>query len=243
MREDRLALFLCFGAFVVTFVVTRIITRTIRSGRGPFRDNVSGGLHVHHAVPGIVLMTVGAFLAVGAGSESPWSEIAGVLVGIGTSLVLDEFALILRLEDVYWAAEGRISVEMVSLTIGCLGLVLVGINPFEFDGDPGDYARISLTVLGVVAHVVLTYVCVAKGKFRMALFGAFIAVLALLGAARLARPGSRWARRRYDDEHVARAVGRAERFDARWRPLTDWAGDFVAGKTTEELAEPETVAR
>ena len=80
----------------------------IRAGTGPFRDNVStSGLHVHHAVPGIILLVTGAFFSVATGSESPWAEIAAVMIGIGTSLVLDEFALILHLSDVYWAEEGR----------------------------------------------------------------------------------------------------------------------------------------
>ena len=63
------------------------------------------------------------------------------MVGVGTSLVLDEFALILRLDDVYWAEEGRISVEMVALTIGCLGLVLIGLNPFRVDRPGRSAAR------------------------------------------------------------------------------------------------------
>ena len=55
LDDGRLPLFLLFLAFVVTFVITRAITRLIRAGKGPFRDNVSGGLHIHHAVPGIIL--------------------------------------------------------------------------------------------------------------------------------------------------------------------------------------------
>ena len=118
-------LLVCFGAFVLTFLTTRTITRMIRAGKGPFHDNVSdSGLHVHHAVPGIILLVIGAFLAVGTGaSDTAWDVVAALLVGVGTSLVLDEFALILHLQDVCWADEGRISVEMVSLAMACLGLV------------------------------------------------------------------------------------------------------------------------
>ena len=71
-------------------------------------------------------------MAVGtSGSGSAWEIVAALLVGVGTSLVLDEFALILHLQDVYWADEGRISVEMVSLAMGCLGLAVVGLTPFD----------------------------------------------------------------------------------------------------------------
>ena len=60
--EGKLPLFLCLVAFLLTFVATRVITRLIRAGKGPFKDNVSeGGLHVHHAVPGMFLLIIGAF--------------------------------------------------------------------------------------------------------------------------------------------------------------------------------------
>ena len=106
--RGRLPLFACFAVYIVTFLGTRTVTRLIRSGRGPFTDNVSAsGLHVHHAVPGIVLLVTGAFMAVSIANDSGWMVVAGILVGVGTSLVLDEFALILHLQDVYWAEEGR----------------------------------------------------------------------------------------------------------------------------------------
>ena len=198
IESDRLALFLTFLAFIVTFVATRLITRMIRAGRGPFKDNVSGGgLHIHHAVPGIILLVVGAVMSVGTGSVSPFAEVAAVLVGIGTSLVLDEFALILHLQDVYWAQEGRLSVEMVTLAVGATGLALVGVNPFDFSGDAGDSAKIVLTAVGVTGHLALVLVCAFKGKYPMALFGTFIPGFSWIGAIRLARPRSRWAKRFY----------------------------------------------
>ena len=36
-----------------------------------------------------------------------WRAGAAAVFGLGTALVLDEFALILHLRDVYWANEGR----------------------------------------------------------------------------------------------------------------------------------------
>ena len=230
----RLALLVCFAAFVVTFVVTRLVTRMIRADRGPFKDNVSsGGLHVHHAVPGIILLVTGAFTAVAADADSAWSVVAGLLVGIGTSLVLDEFALILHLQDVYWAEEGRISVEMVSLAVGCLGLVLVGVNPFDVSDEVEAGSTIAATVAAVALHLAWILVCVAKGKYRFALFGAFVPVLPVIGALRLARPGSGWARRRYGPTKAARAAARAARYDARVGPATAWVGDLIAGKPSE----------
>lgn len=110
-------LMLCFLAFVTTFLATRGITRLIRAGRGPFRNLVtSSGTHIHHSVPGIILLIVGAFIAVATAGLGVWFGIAAVMIGAGVSLVLDEFALILHLEDVYWTNEGRLSVNLVSLT-------------------------------------------------------------------------------------------------------------------------------
>ncbi|MEM9515635.1 MAG: hypothetical protein AAGA42_12335 [Actinomycetota bacterium] len=233
----RLPLFLCFLAFIVTFAVTRGITRMIRAGRGPFDDNVSSsGVHVHHAVPGVILMSSGAFLAVGAGGAAGWSEIAGIMVGIGASLVLDEFALILHLDDVYWAEDGRVSVEMVALAVACLGLGLLGSNPFRVDGTE-DLPILVGTIIGITLHLVFVAIAVAKGKYRMALLGTFIPLISLVAATRLARPTSRWARR-YDKAKLRRATERAQRHDARYGPVGRRVSDVVAGapETAEEAA-------
>ena len=237
-------LLVCFAAFVVTFLTTRTITRMIRAGKGPFHDNVSGsGLHVHHAVPGIILLTAGAFIAVGtSGSGSGWVILAALLVGVGTSLVLDEFALILHLQDVYWADEGRISVEMVSLAMGCLGLAVAGLTPFDFSGFEGGFES-ALIVGAVVATILgLIVVSVMKGKYKLALFGAFIPLCALVAAVRLARPESRWAKRRYGPEKLARAEKRTAWYDERFGPATAWVSDFVAGKPSQPDPAPTAPA-
>ena len=229
----NLPLFVCFAAFVVTFVTTRIITRMIRAGRGPFHDNVSSsGVHIHHAVPGLILLITGAFMAVATNTSSAWTIVAALLVGIGTSLVLDEFALILHLQDVYWADEGRISVEMVSLAVACLGLLVIGVRPFDVSGDSTGEDAVAVAA-SVALLVLVILACIAKGKYKLALFGAFIPLVALVGAIRLARPRSRWAKRRYGPTKLARASARTTRYDARWGPATDWVSDFVAGKPSQ----------
>ena len=64
IEPGKLPMLLCLGAFVVTFVLTRVITRLIRAGIGPFKNNVSaGGVHIHHAVPGIILLIIGSLMA------------------------------------------------------------------------------------------------------------------------------------------------------------------------------------
>ena len=234
IEPGKLPLLVCFAAFIITFATTRGITRAIRAGRGPFHDISDGSTHVHHAVPGIVLLIAGAFLALDSSPPSVTAIVAAVAVGVGTSLVLDEFALILHLQDVYWTDEGRVSVEMVSLAFGCLGFLLVGIAPFGVN-DMGD-AELAVRV-GADAATALTLVqivvCVLKGKFKLALFGIFVPPLAWVGALRLARPRSRWARQRYGPGRLERAGKRAADFDTRWDPVVDRLSNLVAGKPSE----------
>ncbi len=230
---ERLPIFLCLLAFIVTFVATRGITRMIRAGVGPFRNNVSSsGVHVHHAVPGVVLLVVGAFTAVGSAGQTGWAELAGILVGVGAALVLDEFALILHLDDVYWSEAGRVSVEMVALAAAVLGLVLLGARPFEL-GAADDPASIALAVVAMTMHLVWVVVCAAKGKYRMALLATFVPVIGPIGAIRLARPGSWWADRFYEGDKALRAERRAEAMDARRSRRFDSLADLVAGSPDE----------
>lgn len=238
VEPGKLPLLLTFSAFIVTFVVTRTITRLIRAGRGPFKNNISkSGVHVHHAVPGIVLLITGALLAIASDGTMPWLAIAGVLVGVGSSLVLDEFALILHLTDVYWAEEGRVSVEMVSLAVACMGFALVGLSPFAVDKvGPAELGVRLAGSTGVIVNMLLIAIAVLKGKFRFALIGAFVPVFSIIAAIRLARPGSRWARR-YDSTRQQHAASRAARFDARWDPLMRRLGDVIGGTPTVELDE------
>jgi hypothetical protein len=232
IAAGKLPLMLCFLAFVVTFLVTRTITRLIRDNRGPFHNQVtSGGTHIHHSVPGLILLIVGAFTAVGGPNSLGWQGFAAVAVGVGVSLVLDEFALILHLQDVYWSGEGQLSVEAVSLTAACLGLGLVGFSPFGVEDVDNVEQSLRLSATGVlIVDALLAVVCVLKGKYRSALFGLFLPPFAVLGAIRLARPSSVWARQRYDEKRLTHATRRAAEFDHRWDPvLIDWE-DFVGGK-------------
>jgi hypothetical protein len=235
IAAGKLPLMLCFLAFVITFAATRTITRMIRDGRGPFRNQVTAsGIHIHHSVPGIILLIIGAFTAVGGPSSLDWRSFAGVAVGTGTSLVLDEFALILHLQDVYWSGEGQLSVEVVSMTAACLGLALVGFSPFGVKDVDGIELSLRLTASGIlIADGVLSFICVLKGKYRTALFALFLPPVGIIGALRLARPSSIWARHWYRGERLERATRRATDFDRRWAPLQTHWEDFVGGKPSQ----------
>ncbi len=239
IAAGKLPLMLCFVSFVVTFVSTRTITRLIRDGRGPFRNVTAGGTHVHHSVPGIILLIIGAFTAIGGPGTMGWLSFSAIAVGIGTSLVMDEFALILHLQDVYWSGEGQLSVEAVSLVAACLGLALVGFSPVRVaDVDSAELSlRISATGILVIAAC-LALVCVLKGKYRSGLLGLFLPPVGLIGAVRLARPNSIWARRSYRGRQLERATRRAADFDRRWKPVqADWE-DFIGGRPSRPDPPP-----
>jgi hypothetical protein len=242
IAAGKLPLMLCFLAFVSTFVLTRTITRMIRDGRGPFRNQVTAsGTHIHHSVPGIILLITGAFTAVGGPGSLGWNSFAAVAVGMGTSLVLDEFALILHLQDVYWSGEGQLSVEAVSLTAACLGLALAGFSPFGVQDADSIELSLRLTATGIlIADGVLALICVLKGKYRTALFGLFVSPVGVIGALRLARPSSIWARHRYRGKRLERAIRRAADFDRHWAPLLAGWEDFAGGKPSQPNPHPSS---
>ncbi|MBN0047326.1 hypothetical protein JS756_25105 [Streptomyces actuosus] len=231
VEPGKLPLLLALTAFVLTFLITRTIVRLIRAGRGPFGNVKAGGLHIHHVVPGVILTVVGGFGAVAGGRHGFGSYVSAVLFGMGAGLVLDEFALILHLDDVYWSEAGRQSVEVVVLTAALVGLWLVGFAPFGVNGVSDNELQDRSSVIATVAvNFLLALGVLAKGKPRMAIFSVIVPFLALIGIVRLARPGSPWAKRlyRHRPRARARAVLRAYRHDRRWsgprRVFQDWLG-------------------
>ncbi|MCC5475802.1 hypothetical protein ACFV2N_43115 [Streptomyces sp. NPDC059680] len=233
VEPGKLPLLLALAAFLLTFVVTRVITRLIRAGKGPFKNVRAGGLHIHHVVPGVVLTLVGGFGAVASGRNGAGGAIAAVLFGMGAGLVLDEFALILHLDDVYWSEEGRKSVEVVVLTAALVGLLLAGFAPFGVNDlsqqelqDRGG----ALSTIGV--NFLFALIALSKGKARIAVFGVIVPLVALVGAIRLARPGSPWARRFYGRRPRARAKAalRTYRHDRRWTRRTRAVQDWIGGR-------------
>jgi len=202
-------------AFFCAFVAVRTsarLTRTISWWPGSVKTEA---LHIHHLVWGICLLLVSGFLAFAAPAAAPWWQVDAVMFGIGAGLTLDEFALWLHLEDVYWAAEGRRSFDAVVTATTFGGLVVLDTVPFGLDRP----ASTAATFLAGVVAVGLASLCFMKGRVLLGVAGLFIPVLAVVGAVRLARPGSPWARRRYDPAQLQRAAARFDpgRRAARWQ--------------------------
>jgi len=197
-------------AFLVTFLITRAITHMIKAGKGPFGDISVGGTHLHHLVPGIFLLLISGVIGIAIDWQPgrPADLIVPVLFGIGAALTLDEFALWLTLRDVYWSKEGRRSVDAVIVLATVLTISALGV-PFWSDiwadaNAAGNWIIIAWHVLAAVFAVV----CFLKGKWIFAALGLLTWPFALVGALRLARPSSLWARRLYGVRKETRSQAR-----------------------------------
>src|SRR5262249_23065316 len=139
VSTGRLPLFCFFVALVVGFGVIRVNVRLIRA---PVRwcpaTRVAGAVPVPPMVFGVVFMGVGGVAELAAPLQSvAWRAGSAALFGLGTALVLDEFALILHLRDVYWSNEGRVSVDAVFVAAGVNALLLMGGSPVGVEDGRG----------------------------------------------------------------------------------------------------------
>src|SRR3954469_12191205 len=208
----RLPLMWCLIAFLLTFFLTRTIVRYIRAHADSDaprkwwqpRNIGHGTLHIHHVVIGVILVMVSGITMVTLAIDGgvPEFTTAAILFGIGAALVLDEFALILHLQDVYWSEDGRTSVDAVFAAVAVAGLLILGFNPLSFFDI--DIWRQDQTLLarGAVIGIALVPLALAvmvllKGKVWTGLVGMFITPLLIVGAIRVSRPHAPWARWRY----------------------------------------------
>jgi hypothetical protein len=112
LNDGQRSALLSWLSFTGTFALTRAVTSSIRAGRGPFRNLSAGGEHLHHYLWGIgMLAGVGAIAVRGEDRHRRHPAVA-VSYGAALALIVDEFALLLDLKDVYWARQGRISVDL-----------------------------------------------------------------------------------------------------------------------------------
>ena len=99
-------------AFTVTFAGLRALTYSIRLGKGPFRNVSVGGEHLHHYMWGIAQLSAVGAVAVRGDEAHRRHPAVAVSYGSGLALIIDELALLLDLKDVYWARQGRISIDV-----------------------------------------------------------------------------------------------------------------------------------
>lgn len=193
-------------AFLVTFGCVRWYTHAARHGRGP-GDLSVGGLRIHHMVPGIFLLLGAGFVSIAIEAEMPWFLwwLLPTAFGVGAALVLDEYALWLELRDVYWTEEGRRSIDAVIIATALIAIVALGA-PFWGEVISGANPAGGALIVGYHAvSVIAAVVCLAKGKLITGVVGFLLWPVGLVGAIRLARPGSRWARHLYGPDKLERA--------------------------------------
>ena len=229
----RPLIFLFIG-LVVAFVVIRVNTRLIRAGVvwwfGDFRPN---GLHIHHSVFGIVMMALAGTLQFAWQPTGWWLNLTAFVFGAGLALTLDEFALILHVEDVYWAEQGRQSVDAVILGLAFVALLLTGLVPLAVPETATlELASRWVAVALVGANVVFVVVTFLKGKLWLGTLGLFVPFLAVIPALRLAKPGSPWAHISYSDRpaRLARARRRDEVWHQRWARRKHRLWDLIGGR-------------
>jgi hypothetical protein len=225
-EPGRECAFLVLLAFVVSFTAIRTSARLMRSPRVPWWPGSveAGGVHLHHLVWGISLVLISGFVAFVSDLYAPWWQVTAVAFGIGTGLTLDEFALWVYLKDVYWASEGRDSIDAVIVATLVAGLVVVGVQPFDLDQT----AAVLGTVGGIAIVLALATIAFLKGRIVLGAVSIFVPVAGLYAAVRLARPGSPWAHllyRRRRPERLERARARYGRHN-----VGDRVRDAIGGK-------------
>ena len=132
-RTRENALFNMLASFTVAFGITRGITWTIRTkgGIGPIKDVVVGDRHIHHFLPGGILALAAGAVAIG--TKADLDKYLAFPYGVGVALVLDESALLLELDDVYWTEEGVLSIQIAFAAIALLSAMAYLIRMLRSD--------------------------------------------------------------------------------------------------------------
>lgn len=225
--RGHLPLLCCLVAFILTFFVTRTFVRLIRhrveNGRPTKwwhpRNVHVGGVHIHHVTFGVVLTLLSGLTLVtlSIDGHEPQFMMAATFFGIGAALVLDEYALILHLSDVYWSEDGRTSVDAVFAAVAVAGLLMMGLHPLMFFlpiwHDANSWALRAVVGGAMALTLPLAVVVVLKGKVWTGLLGMFLVILLVIGAVRLSRPHAPWARWRSvtQPDKMRRALQRERR--------------------------------
>jgi hypothetical protein len=217
----RLPLLCFFSGVIVGFVFIRVSVRMIRANVSWWPGNVTpGGMHIHHVVFGVVFMLLGGVAGLAISDDLvAGRSVSAAIFGIGAALVLDEFALILHLEDVYWTEQGRTSIDAVFVAVAGTGMLVLGLRPLGVNdlvlaGAGGGATEWLFAGAVFVFLFSLAGITLVKGKIWTGLVGIFVPLLLFVGAVRLARPASPWARWRYRPPRRRAGVKLAK---ANWR--------------------------
>ncbi len=233
------AVFLVLLGFLGSFAFIRMSTRIIRSESvswWPGNIESESGLHLHHLVFGIVAMMAAGTLGFASDGRAPYAEICALFFGIGVGLTIDEFALWVHLEDVYWEEEGRSSIDAAVIAAALMLLVVLGVSPVTIDS--ASPKAVIGSILAILLLFGLIAICLAKGRVLHATVGIFIAPVAIYGAWRIGKPNSPWARHRYGERRPKKQAEALDRFkpERRTERFKEAFRDFVGGKPSRGIA-------
>ena len=127
LHPGQQSAFISWMAFTITFITARVITHKIRAGKGRLHNVSVGGTHLHHYMWGILTVSTVGGVALRGEDRLRRHPLVATAYGAGLALIVDEFALLLDLQDVYWAKQGRESVDLAIGLISTTGTVLVGM--------------------------------------------------------------------------------------------------------------------
>jgi hypothetical protein len=237
--HGRQYLFLVFVGFIGSFGFIRLSARLMRSPRVPWWPGSvvsDSGVHLHHLVWGIGAMMASGVISFALLSTGWWYDVCAVVFGIGMGLTIDEFALWIHLDDVYWSREGRSSIDASVIAVAFMGLILVG--GFSIDVHAPAPFDVLGTVATVAAILALSGMCFLKQRVFHGAIGLLVIPVALYGAARIGKPTSPWARRFYGERRPHKQAKAERRFrpDRRTELLKDRVRDAIGGVTGEEYA-------
>ncbi|MEZ5078249.1 MAG: hypothetical protein R2725_12510 [Solirubrobacterales bacterium] len=232
-------LFMVLAGFILSFAFIRMSTRLMRSPKVPWWPGSvvsDSGVHLHHLVFGIITMIAAGSLGFLSYGNSPFTEICAFFFGVGIGLTIDEFALWVYLDDVYWAEEGRSSIDATVIAAAAMGLVLVGGMPFSI--ETGSAEAVVISIVLEILLLTIVAICFAKQRVLHGTIGFFIFPIAIYGASRIGKPGSPWARRRYGEKRPNKQEKAEGRFppDRRTERFKDAFRDIVGGKPSEGVA-------
>ena len=239
VNNGRQYLFLLFAGFIGSFGFIRLSARLMRSPRVPWWPGSvvsDSGVHLHHLVWGIGAMMISGVISFALFSTGFWYDVCAVFFGIGMGLTIDEFALWIHLDDVYWSREGRSSIDASVIAIAFMGLILVGGFSLDFS-EPAPFGALS-TVAAVIGIIAICTVCFLKQRVFHGAIGLLVFPIALYGAVRLGKPNSPWAHHRYGERHPHKQEKAEHRFrrDRRTERIKERVRDAIGGVTSEEYA-------
>jgi lysyl-tRNA synthetase class 2 len=235
--EHRDGIFLVLVGFIVSFAFIRMSTRLMRSPRVPWWPGSvvsDSGVHIHHLVFGICLMILAGSVGFAFFETSAVFDICAALFGVGIGLTIDEFALWVYLDDVYWAEEGRKSVDATVIAAAGMLLLLFGFEPFDFTTSSA--GEVISSFAGAALVFAMVAICFAKDRILHGWIGLFFLPIAIYGAARLGKPNSPWGRRFYGQRRPEKQAQAEERFrpDRRTERFKQRFRDIVGGATEED---------